>query len=65
MKRNLPRGVWQNGGDLGDLTQKPAENALFQKGRSPTDGTQNLHGLGYSERLPQATAPFKLRSDFV
>jgi hypothetical protein len=25
----IVRGVWQNGGDLGDLTQKPAENALF------------------------------------
>jgi hypothetical protein len=25
----IVRRVWQNGGDLGDLTQKPAENALF------------------------------------
>jgi hypothetical protein len=43
------RGVWQNGGDLGDLTHFWAENALFQKERSPPRRAKNLsistHGL--------------------
>jgi hypothetical protein len=54
-------GVWQKVGDLGDLTQIPAENAPFKKGRSPTAGANAMQGIPGLTKNPGLAVAVALR----